>query len=141
MIIRRRQPKNFFNEYGLYSSGYSILDVMQLLGVEIVSTSNKKYGNEYILILSVPEYYDLEFFGKINSKDICNFLEEKIKSELPENYIVGILLAQGNKFNKYWTDIDYFDAKYKIIWKDREKFINMLENDKPILVPVKKKRF
>ena len=114
---------------------------MQLLGVEIVSTSNKKYGNEYILILSVPEYYDTEFFGKITSKDICIFLEEKIKSELPKNYIVGILLAQGNKLNRYWTDIDYFDAKYKIIWKDRERFINMLENGKPVLVPIRKKKF
>lgn len=141
MIIHRRQPKNFFKEYGLDSAAYSILDVMKLLGVEIVSTINKKYENEYMLILSVPENYDSEFFGKITNKDVCNFLEEKIKSELPKNYIIGILLAQGNKLNRYWTDMDYFDAKYKIIWKDREKFINMLENGKPALVPIRKKKF
>lgn len=141
MIIRRRRPKNFFKEYGLDSTAYSILDVMKLLGIEIVSTINKKYENEYMLILSVPENYDSEFFGKITNKDVCIFLEEKIKSELPKNYIVGILLAQGNKLNRYWTDMDYFDAKYKIIWKDREKFINMLEDGKPTLVPIKRKKF
>lgn len=138
MIIHRRQPKNFFKEYGLDSSAYSIIDVMKLLGVEVVSTINKKYDNEYMLILSVPENYDFEFFGKISNKDVCKFLEEKIKNELPKNYIIGILLAQGNKLNKYWTEIDFFNAKYNIILKDREKFINMLENGKPTLVPIKK---
>ena len=141
MIIHCRRPKNFFKEYGLDSTAYSILDVMKLLGVEVVSTINKKYDNEYVLILSVPENYDPEFFGKITNKDVCIFLEEKIKSENKKNYIVGILLAQGNKLNRYWTDMDYFDAKYKIIWKDREKFISMLENGKPALVPIRKKKF
>lgn len=141
MIILRRRPKNFFKEYGLDTPAYSILDVMKLLGVEIVSAINKDYENEYVLVLSVPQNYDVEFFGKITSKDVCSFLESKIKNEFPKNYIVGILLAHGNKFNKYWTDIDFFDAKYKIRWRDKEKFIGILEHGKPTVVPVRKRRF
>ena len=139
MIVRTRKPKDFFKEYGLDSSAYGILDIMKLMGVEIVSV-NKKY-EDYILTLSIPNIYDKEFFGLLNQKDICNFLENKINNEVPSEYKVGIIIAHGRNPNRYWEEMDFFDAKHKIINKSVNKFIDILDNtQRPIRVHVKRKR-
>lgn len=139
MIIRCRRPKNFFKEYGLDSSAYSILDIMKLLGVEIVSV-NKKYEKDYILAVTIPDNYENEFFGKLTSLDVCKFLENKISDQITSDYTVIVVLVQGNKFNKYWTEMDFFDMKNQIIWKNKHEFINILEHGRSALVPVKRIR-
>lgn len=137
MIVHTRRPKNFFKEYGLESSSYTIIETMKLLGVRIVSTTNK-YDKDYIIALSVPEYYDYEFFGKLKKDDICKFLEDKIKNELSSDYNVSVILAHGDKFNKYWTEMDFFDIKYQLRCKSRDEFIHILNNNKPIIVPIRR---
>lgn len=138
MIVRTRKPKDFFKEYGLDSSAYGILDIMKMMGVEIVSV-NRKY-EDYILVLSIPNKYDKEFFGLLKQKDVCNFLENKINSELPSDYRVGIIIAQGKDPNRYWEEMDFFDAKHKIISKGINKFIDILDTPQPIRVHVRRRK-
>lgn len=138
MIIRARKPKDFFKEYGLDSSAYGILDIMKMMGVEIISV-NRKY-EDYILVLSIPNKYDKEFFGLLKQKDVCNFLENKINNELPSYYRVGIIIAQGKDPNRYWEEMDFFDAKHKIISKGINKFIDILDTPQPIRVHVRRRK-
>ena len=138
MIVRTKKPKDFFKEYGLDSSAYGILDIMKMMGVEIVSV-NRKY-EDYILVLSIPNKYDKEFFGLLKQKDVCNFLENKINSELPSDYRVGIIIAQGKDPNRYWEEMDFFDAKHKIISKGINKFIGILDTPQPIRVHVRRRK-
>lgn len=138
MIVRTRKPKDFFKEYGLDSSAYGILDIMKMMGVEIVSV-NRKY-EDYILVLSIPNKYDKEFFGLLKQKDVCNFLENKINNELPSDYRVGIIIAQGKDPNRYWEEMDFFDAKHKIISKSINKFIDILDTPQPIRVHVRRRK-
>lgn len=138
MIVRARKPKDFFKEYGLDSSAYGILDIMKMMGVEIISV-NRKY-EDYILVLSIPNNYDKEFFGLLKQKDVCNFLENKINNELPSDYRVGIIIAQGKDPNRYWEEMDFFDAKHKIISKGINKFIDVLDTPQPIRVHVRRRK-